>query len=63
MSERGNDSNRGRMLAQDGKIVARSDSYGPMDGQQVKIRPPPPAPMVKAQSAAQPVTNKKSVSE
>jgi hypothetical protein len=60
MSERGNDRNRGRMLAQDAKMVTRSDSYGPMDGQQIKIRPPPPAPMVKAQSAIPPVTDKKS---
>jgi hypothetical protein len=38
-----------RMLAQDAKIVARADSYGPMPGQQIKERPPAPAP-IKAQS-------------
>jgi hypothetical protein len=44
--------NLGRMLAQDAKIIARADSYGPMPGQQIKERPPAPAP-IKAQSSAQ----------
>jgi hypothetical protein len=39
-----------RVIAQDAKLTSRSDSYGPMPGEQIKTRPPAPAPMVKAQS-------------
>jgi hypothetical protein len=38
MGERGGDRDRDRALAQDVEIVAGADSYGPMDGQQVKGR-------------------------
>jgi len=51
--------NFGRMLAQDAKIVARADSYGPMPGQQIKERPPAPAP-IKAQGSVQQAPTKKS---
>ena len=44
MGERGGDRDGDRALAQDVEIVAGTDSYGPMDGQQVKVRLPPPAP-------------------
>jgi len=50
--------NLGHMIAQDAKIIARADGYGPMPSQQVKTRPPAPAPMVKPQSTIQPVTVK-----
>lgn len=43
-------------IAQDAKLTGRADSYGPMSGEQIKTRPPAPAPMVKAQSPAQPTT-------
>jgi hypothetical protein len=38
------------VIAQDAKLTSRSDSYGPMPGEQIKTRPPAPAPMLKAQS-------------
>jgi hypothetical protein len=44
-------------IAQDTKLTGRSDSYGPMPGEQIKARPPAPAPIVKTQSgSAQPTT-------
>lgn len=55
-SEKGR--NLGHMITQDAKLVARADSYGPMPNEQVKTRPPAPAPMVKAQSATQPAPGK-----
>lgn len=38
------------VIAQDAGIIARSDGYGPVGkgGQQIKARPAPPAPIVKA---------------
>jgi hypothetical protein len=59
MSNKEGSRNLGRMLAQDVKIVARADSYGPMPGQQIKERPPAPPP-IKAQNSAQQAPTKKS---
>jgi hypothetical protein len=48
-------------LAQDAKLTARADGYGPVGqgAQHVKTRPPAPAPMVKAESTAKPATAEK----